>query len=142
MSEGWRPRLICGRPVTLPDGTSGAGPGGFVEGGVCPGRGSVTVRTERGVPCDRTGMREPVGKRSSSVNSAFTSGCLLLLVLVADVAAGLLSLVLLVARGRTRATDSARTAAGLPPADWAPVLCFGTLSLAVCVTGAMLLRLG
>ncbi|EYT83512.1 inner-membrane translocator [Streptomyces sp. Tu 6176] len=87
-------------------------------------------------------MREPLGKRSSSVNSAFTSGCLLLLVLVADVAAGLLSLVLLVARGMSRATDSARTAVGRPPADWAPVLCFGTLSLAVCVTGAMLLRLG
>lgn len=87
-------------------------------------------------------MRAPVGKRSSGVNSAFTSGCLLLLVLVADVAAGLLSLVLLVARGTSRDTDSARTASGPPPADWAPVLCFGALTLAVCVTGAVLLRLG
>ncbi|WP_435284846.1 inner-membrane translocator [Streptomyces koelreuteriae] len=83
------------------------------------------------------------GKRPSSRTDVLTGGCLLLLVLLADAAAGLLVVIVLVVRGLGRMEPgSLPAAAGSPPADWAPVLCFGVLALAVGVTGLVLLRLG
>ncbi|MFG2887167.1 inner-membrane translocator [Streptomyces sp. NPDC048297] len=100
-------------------------------------------------------MPERAGKQSSDGKDALTAGCLLVLVLVADTAAALLVLIVLAVRGLSRMdSDSVRTGAGTqtaagtqtvagaPAADWAPVLCFGALALAVCVTGVVLLRLG
>lgn len=88
-------------------------------------------------------MSSPVDKRPSGWADAATAGCLLLLVLVADVAAGLLVVIVLAVRGLGRIDAGAgRPAAGQPPADWTPVWCWGALALAVGVTGVMLLRLG
>ncbi|MFF3876243.1 inner-membrane translocator [Streptomyces sp. NPDC001978] len=99
-------------------------------------------------------MPELADKQPSSGEDAFTAGCLLLLVLVADVAAGLLVLIVLAVRGLSQmnayssapphkaASAPPQTAAGAPPTDWTPVLCYGALTLAVCVTGVVLLRLG
>ncbi|MFD5234088.1 inner-membrane translocator [Streptomyces qaidamensis] len=39
-------------------------------------------------------------------------------------------------------TGSGRTTAGVPPLDWAPVLGFGALTLAVGVTAVVLLWIG
>ncbi|MFE4337132.1 inner-membrane translocator [Streptomyces sp. NPDC056831] len=62
---------------------------------------------------------------------------------MADVAAGLLAVIVLAVRGLGRIdAGSGQTAAGSRPGDWTPVLCFGVLALAVGVTGVMLLRLG
>ncbi|WP_031106960.1 hypothetical protein [Streptomyces sp. NRRL S-146] len=91
-------------------------------------------------------MPEQADMQPSGEASAFTAGCLLLLVLVADVAdvaAGLLVAIVLVARGWNRmGAGSARTAADAPPPDWAPVLGFGALALALGVTAVVLLRIG
>ncbi len=88
-------------------------------------------------------MPEHADEQPSTREKALTAGCLLLLVLVADVAAGMLVLILLAVRGLDRANaDSGQAVAGTPPADWAPVLCHGALALAVGVTGLVLLRLG
>ncbi|MFE9446721.1 inner-membrane translocator [Streptomyces sp. NPDC006602] len=88
-------------------------------------------------------MSPPAGKRSSRWADALTAGCLLLLVLVADAAAGLLVVIVLALRGLGRMDAGAgQLPAGRPPADWTPVLCFGALALAVGVTGVVLLRLG
>ncbi|MGC4975261.1 inner-membrane translocator [Streptomyces sp. DT199] len=88
-------------------------------------------------------MPEQADKQPSGEASVFTAGCLLLLVLMADVAAGLLVAVVLVARGWNRmGAGSARTAADAPPPDWAPVLGFGALALALGVTAVVLLRMG
>ncbi|MFF7767345.1 inner-membrane translocator [Streptomyces massasporeus] len=58
-------------------------------------------------------------------------------------AAGLLVAVVLVARGwNRRGAGSGRTAAGVPTPDWAPVLGFGALALALGVTAVLLLRIG
>lgn len=66
-----------------------------------------------------------------------------MLVLVADMAAGLLVVIVLAVRGLGRMDDgSGRTATGAPPVDWAPVLGFGSLALAVGVTAVVLLRIG
>lgn len=43
--------------------------------------------------------------------------------------------------GRTD-TGSGRTATSVPPPDWAPVLGFGALALALGVTAVALLRIG
>ncbi|MFI8895696.1 inner-membrane translocator [Streptomyces paradoxus] len=85
-------------------------------------------------------MTEPADKHPPKETDAVTAGCLLLLVLVADVAAGLLVFIVLVARGWSR--RSGLTAADSPPVDWTPVLSFGALALAVGVTGLLLLRVG
>ncbi|MFF5844092.1 inner-membrane translocator [Streptomyces massasporeus] len=88
-------------------------------------------------------MAELADKQPSDEVSALTGGCLLLLVLVADVAAGLLVAVVLVARGWNRmGAGSGRTAAGVPSPDWGPVLGFGGLALALGVTAVLLLRVG
>ncbi len=88
-------------------------------------------------------MPERAGKQPSDGKDALTSGCLLLLVLVADTAAGVLVVLLLAVRGLGRMDAGAgQTAAGAPPTDWAPPLCFGALALTVGVTGVLLLRFG
>ncbi|MEU6610547.1 inner-membrane translocator [Streptomyces shenzhenensis] len=88
-------------------------------------------------------MPELADQQPSEGKGALTAGCLLLLVLVADVAAGSLVLIVLAVRGLSRMNAGSGPApAGAPPADWTPALCFGALALAVCVTGVMLLRLG
>ncbi|MDG9724765.1 MULTISPECIES: inner-membrane translocator [unclassified Streptomyces] len=80
---------------------------------------------------------------SGGEGDAVTEGCLLLLVLMADVAAALLVAIVLAARGLGR-TDagSGQTAIGVPSLDWAPVLGFGALALVVGVTAVVLLRIG
>ncbi|MFE6094794.1 inner-membrane translocator [Streptomyces massasporeus] len=88
-------------------------------------------------------MPEHADKQPSDETSALTAGCLLLLVLVADVAAGLLVAIVLAVRGMNRMdAGSGRTAAAVPPPDWAPVLGFGALALALGVTAVVLLRIG
>jgi len=88
-------------------------------------------------------MPEHADKRPSSETGALTAGCLLLLVLMADAAAGLLVLIVLAVRGLGRMNADSRPAVtSAPPADWTPVLCFGVLTLAACATGIVLLRLG
>ncbi|WP_086561524.1 inner-membrane translocator [Streptomyces africanus] len=88
-------------------------------------------------------MTERAGKQTTAGTDALTGGCLLLLVLVADAAAGFLVVLLLAVRGLGRMDAGAgQTAAGAPPTDWAPLLCFGALALAVGVTGVLLLRVG
>ncbi|MFE6979328.1 inner-membrane translocator [Streptomyces sp. NPDC057682] len=73
---------------------------------------------------------------------AFAGGCVLLLVLVADVAAALLIAVVLAVRGLHRMdSGSGQTAAGGGSQDWTPVLGFGVLSLVVGVTAVVLLRI-
>ncbi|MFC8593204.1 inner-membrane translocator [Streptomyces atroolivaceus] len=88
-------------------------------------------------------MPELDDKQPSGRERALTAGCLLLLVLVADVAATLLVFIVLTVRGLGRMhSSSGQTATGVPPMDWAPVLGFGALTLAVSVTAVVLLRLG
>ncbi|WP_221352855.1 inner-membrane translocator [Streptomyces beigongshangae] len=82
-------------------------------------------------------------KQPSSTEGALTAGCLLLLVLVADGAAGLLVGIVLAVRGLGRTgTGAGPAATRVPPPDWAPVLGFGALTLAVGVTAVVLLRIG
>ncbi|MEU6090870.1 inner-membrane translocator [Streptomyces sp. NPDC047085] len=82
-------------------------------------------------------------KQPSDTKDPFTAGCLLLLVLVADVASGLLVVIVLAVRGLGRMdTGLAQTAANPPSADWTPLLWLGALALAMGVTGVVLLRLG
>ena len=88
-------------------------------------------------------MPERADKQPSRMEGAFTAGFLLFLVLVADAGAGLLVFIVLAVRGLSRmGADSGRTATGAPSPDWAPVLGFGTLALAVGVTAVLLLRIG
>ncbi|MFF3844966.1 inner-membrane translocator [Streptomyces sp. NPDC002328] len=92
-------------------------------------------------------MPELADKQRSSAEGALTAGCLLFLVLVADVAAGLLVAIVLAVRGPGRTdTGSGRTAAeaaaGGPAPDWSPVLGFGVLALAAGATAVLLLRGG
>jgi hypothetical protein len=88
-------------------------------------------------------MPELADKQPSGGGGAFTAGCLQLLALVADVAAGLLVVIVLAVRGLGRLdAGSAQTAAGVPPPDWAPVWGFGALALALGVTAVVLLRIG
>ncbi|MFI8831609.1 inner-membrane translocator [Streptomyces afghaniensis] len=88
-------------------------------------------------------MPEHADKQPAAGTDALTAGCLLLLVLVADAAAGFLVVLLLAVRGLGRMDACAgQTAPCAPPTDWAPLLCFGALALAVGVTGILLLRLG
>ncbi|MEU9058655.1 inner-membrane translocator [Streptomyces sp. NPDC048430] len=88
-------------------------------------------------------MPELADKQPSGREGALTAGCLLLLVLVADVAAALLVVIVLAVRGLGRMdASSGQTATGVPPLDWAPVLGFGALGLAVGVTALVLLRIG
>ncbi|CAL9338511.1 hypothetical protein SUDANB176_00216 [Streptomyces sp. enrichment culture] len=88
-------------------------------------------------------MPELADKQPSGGEGALTAGCLLLLVLVADAAAALLVVIVLAVRGLGRMdAGSGQTATGAPPLDWAPVLGFGALALAVGVTAAVLLRIG
>ncbi|MFF7314328.1 inner-membrane translocator [Streptomyces sp. NPDC008137] len=88
-------------------------------------------------------MPELADNEPSRGVSAVTSGCLLLLVLMADVAAALLVVIVLTVRrlGRMDA-GSGQTATSAPPLDWGPVLGFGGLALAVGVTAVVLLRIG
>ncbi|WP_326686205.1 inner-membrane translocator [Streptomyces sp. NBC_01795] len=91
-------------------------------------------------------MPELADKQPSSGNGPLTAGCLLLLVLVADVAdvaAGLLVVIVLAVRGLGRMDAGAgQTANSVPPLDWAPVLGFGALAVAGGVTAVVLLRIG
>lgn len=88
-------------------------------------------------------MPELADKRPSGGESALTAGCLTLLVLVADVAAGLLVVIVLAVRGLGRMdAGSGQTVTSVSPRDWAPVLGFGALALAVGVTAVVLLRIG
>ncbi|MER6159585.1 inner-membrane translocator [Streptomyces sp. NPDC001868] len=88
-------------------------------------------------------MPELADKQPSSTEDPLTAGCLLLLVLVADVAAGLLVAIVLAARGWGRmGTAPGQTATSAPPLDWAPVLGFGALTLAVGVTAVVLVWIG
>jgi hypothetical protein len=62
---------------------------------------------------------------------------------MADVAAALLVVIVLAARGLNRMdASSGQTATGVPPVDWEPMLGFGALALAVGVTAVVLLRVG
>ncbi|MGI5423179.1 DsbA family protein [Streptomyces sp. CA-179760] len=89
----------------------------------------VTACLEPGILHDHTDMPELADKHPSNRNDAFTAGCLLLLVLLADVAAGLLVVIVLAVRGLARMEPgSGQAAADPPPADWTPVLCFGVLA--------------
>ncbi|MFH8655587.1 inner-membrane translocator [Streptomyces afghaniensis] len=88
-------------------------------------------------------MPERADRQPSAGSDALTAGCLLLLVLVADVAAAFLVVLLLSVRGLGRMDACAgQPATCAPPADWAPLLSFGALALALGVTGVLLLRLG
>jgi hypothetical protein len=88
-------------------------------------------------------MPELADKQPSSGEGPLAAGCLLLLVLVADVAAGMLVVIVLAVRGLGRVdAGSGQTATSVPPPDWAPVLGFGALALAVGVTAVVLLRIG
>ncbi|MGW1364463.1 hypothetical protein ACWCQP_44550 [Streptomyces chartreusis] len=76
-------------------------------------------------------MPELADKQPSGGESALTAGCLMLLVLVADVAAGLLVVIVLAVRGLGRMdAGSGQTVTSVSPRDWAPVLGFGALALA------------
>lgn len=111
--------------------------------GVHPRCESATDRSEGCLPDDRGGMPDHDDERSPASDraDAFSGGCLLLLVLVADGAAALLVAVVLAVRGlHGMGTGSGRTAAGVASQDWAPVLGFGALSLVVGVTAVVLLR--
>ncbi|GGY15706.1 inner-membrane translocator [Streptomyces djakartensis] len=88
-------------------------------------------------------MTERADEQPSPGTDPLTAGCLLLLVLLADVVAGLLVLILLSVRALGRMEPpSGQTAAGPPPTDWVPPVSFGALALAVGVTGVLLLRSG
>ncbi|MET9685643.1 inner-membrane translocator [Streptomyces coeruleorubidus] len=81
-------------------------------------------------------------EQPSAGNDALTGGCLLLLMLLADAAAAFLVVLLLAARGLGRMDAGAGQHPAGPPTDWAPLLSFGALALAVGVTGVLLLRVG
>ncbi|MFB6638229.1 inner-membrane translocator [Streptomyces chartreusis] len=66
----------------------------------------------------------------------------MLLVLVADVAAGLLVVIVLAVRGLGRMDAGSGQTVTSVPRDWAAVLGFGALALAVGVTAVVLLRIG
>ena len=88
-------------------------------------------------------MPELADKQPSGGEGALTGGCLPLLVLVADVATGLLVAIVLAVRGLGRMdARSGQTATGVPPLDWGPVLGFGTLALTVGITALVLLWIG
>ncbi|WP_306192472.1 inner-membrane translocator [Streptomyces sp. MK5] len=88
-------------------------------------------------------MPELADKQPFGAEGALTAGCLLFLVLVADVAAGLLVVIVLAVRGLGRMdASSGQTATSMPPLGWAPVLGFGALALAAGVTAIVLLRIG
>ncbi|MFF2732637.1 inner-membrane translocator [Streptomyces sp. NPDC058008] len=88
-------------------------------------------------------MPELDDEQPSGRERALTAGCLLLLVLVVDVAASLLVVIMLAVRGLGRMdAGSGQTTTGVPPVDRAPVLGFGALALAVGVTAVVLLRSG
>ncbi|MFE9699368.1 inner-membrane translocator [Streptomyces sp. NPDC006270] len=88
-------------------------------------------------------MPELTDHQSSGAERALTAGCLLLLVLIADVAAALLVVIVLAVRGLGRVGAGAGQAtAGVPPSGWEPVLGFGGLALAVGVTAVVLLWIG
>lgn len=81
--------------------------------------------------------------RSSGWTDAAADGCLLLLVLVADAAAGLLAAIVLAVHGLGRMDAGAGRGEAVPlPKDWTPVWCWGTLAPAAGVTGLLLLRAG
>ncbi|WP_331734132.1 inner-membrane translocator (plasmid) [Streptomyces sp. NBC_01220] len=88
-------------------------------------------------------MSDRDGSQPSGRKDALTGGCLLLLVLVADVAAALLVAIMLAVRGLDRMdSSSGQTATSGSPQDWAPVLGFGALALVVGITAVVLLRIG
>ncbi|MEV0279925.1 inner-membrane translocator [Streptomyces sp. NPDC050610] len=88
-------------------------------------------------------MPERADKQPSPVERALTAGCLLFLVLVAVVAAGLLVFLLAAVRGLGRDTGGGKTETTSEPApDWGPVLGSGSLALAAGVTAVLLLRSG
>lgn len=103
-----------------------------MKSGVRLGHGSAAGRAEMWIPGDRRAMPE-----RADGDGALTAGCLLLLVLVADVAAALLVASVIAARrlGRTDAYP------GTPSPDWTPLLGFGALTLALGVTAVVLLRI-
>lgn len=88
-------------------------------------------------------MPERAGQQPSRLRSAVTTGFLVLLVLLADVAAGASVVLVLALRGLGR-LDAAMAygAMGGPPPDWGPVTGFGVLALAFGATAVLLLRAG
>ncbi|CAM5302586.1 inner-membrane translocator [Streptomyces pilosus] len=88
-------------------------------------------------------MPERAGEQPTRLGSAATTGCLLLLVLLADAAAGALVVLVLAVRGLGR-LDAAMAygATGGPPPDWGPLTGFGVLALAVGATAFLLMRTG
>jgi hypothetical protein len=104
---------------------------------------SATVRLRKRIPYDRNGMPSPSDEPSSRAAGAFTTGCVLVLVLLADVFAGLLVVIVLAVRGLGRMDAGAgQPPSGPPPVDWTPVLGWGVLGVAAGVTGLLFLRGG
>lgn len=89
-------------------------------------------------------MPERAGKQPSrGGEGVLTGGCVLLLALVADLAAGLLVAIALAVRGLDRMdTSSGQIATGAPPSDWVPVPGFGALALTIGVMAVVLRRIG
>lgn len=84
----------------------------------------------------------PSDEPSSRAAGAFATGCVLVLVLMADVFAGLLVLIVLAVRGLGRMDAGAGQPPSVPPVDWTPVLGWGVLGVAAGVTGLLFLRGG
>ncbi|MBY8339672.1 inner-membrane translocator [Streptomyces spinosirectus] len=84
-------------------------------------------------------------KPSSRTAEAFTTGCLLVLVLLGDVFALLLVAIVLAVRGLGRTggePPQEPRPSGQPPTDWSPVLGWGVLGVVAAVTGLLFLRVG
>lgn len=80
--------------------------------------------------------------RSTAPDGALTSGCVFLLVLVADVTTAMLVLIVLALRGLGRMDLPGGTAEGAPAVDWVPVFCYVGFALAAAVAGVLLVRGG
>lgn len=80
--------------------------------------------------------------RSIAPDGALTSGCVFVLVLVADVTAAMLVLIVLALRGLGRMDLPGGTAEGAPAVDWVPVFCYVGFALAAALAGVLLVRGG
>jgi hypothetical protein len=104
---------------------------------------SAADSSEGGTPSDDSTLSESADRQPSGLESALTTGCLLILVLVADVAATFLVVIVLSVRalGRMDAGTGQRASNVLPP-DWGPVVGFGALALVVGLTAVALVWVG